>query len=710
MAEMTDWEELLLKGGFEEKAPSTVLLDTAIHAFLHMHQQQFTQIQSQAIQPIYAGENALLISSTASGKTEAAVIPIAARISQNRKSSLCIYIAPTKALLNDLYNRLSPPLHRLEIKLGIRHGDKQLSSMDRELSFLLTTPESLDILICNNYPFLSKIKFVICDEIHQIYGSPRGMQLLFLLERLKKKAGDFQRVALSATVGDQEAVGKWFLGGSGFIKIFSSSYHRPIYPDIIWLGSENSLEKILQRVKAKKILIFVNSRRKCDELFLEISHCQPYKVLIHYSNLERSQREYIESQFRKAEFAICIATTTLELGIDIGSIESVILYEPPKSVTSFLQRIGRGGRREGKTWVIMTPKNYLELLHYCALTLCGCEGILESIFPGHFYSVLIQQIFSLVAAKHHHRVHRKELIELCESFPWIDSEDLNLILNKLSSRRYLRHEIKWESYQVGPQLESLFNERAIFSNISNGGSGTKVFHGGRPLASLPLPSDRIRLGEVILFAGRYWKITSIGVGQISVHLTNSISSAIRPSYGGGGGNHISSIVTEKIKMILTGKSDLIDINFDKISKNHIQNFQAKIPSEFYEDHIFYSKYRSKNYYLTFAGSTTNKIIQIIFSKIGFPVQLINKGEGIGFHCESLLDLKLIPDKRDIIYELISNEWHKFVPFVNVGPFFDLLPISLKRKEIISQINLEKRITHILKLRNFKLYYLSDFIK
>jgi ATP-dependent Lhr-like helicase len=128
--QMKDWKEILKEEGFVSKPSSTILLNNAISAFLYKHQQQYTDIQSQVIQPIYSGENALLISNTASGKTEAVAIPIAARISENRKDSLCIYIAPTKALLNDLHKRLSVPLNRLDIQLGIRHGDKPLSSSD----------------------------------------------------------------------------------------------------------------------------------------------------------------------------------------------------------------------------------------------------------------------------------------------------------------------------------------------------------------------------------------------------------------------------------------------------------------------------------------------------------------------------------------------------------------------------------------------------
>ncbi|MCD6099608.1 MAG: DEAD/DEAH box helicase [Candidatus Marinimicrobia bacterium] len=701
MNESKNWKEFLKKEGFKPKQTSTVLLDNAISAFLHKHQQQFTEIQSQAIQPIYAGENALLISSTASGKTEAVVIPIAARISENRKDSLCIYIAPTRALLNDLYKRLSVPLHRLNIQLGIRHGDKPLSSSGQELSFLLTTPESLDILLCKGYPFLSKVKFVVCDEIHQVFGSPRGLQLLFLLERLRKRAGrELQRIALSATVGNQNTVSEWFRGGDKPIRIFSTGIQRPLDPEFHWLDRDNSLRNLIQRSKAKKFLIFVNSRRMCDNLFLELCNFSPYRVFVHYSTLEREQREYVESQFKASEYAICIATTTLELGIDIGSIEAIILYEPPPSVTSFLQRIGRGSRREEKTWVIMTPKNNLELLQFLSLTSLASEGIIENIPPGQFYSVLIQQIFSGIAAKHHHRVHQREIEEICNSFPWIRPEEITLIIQRLSNQRYLRYETRWSSYQIGPRLEPIYNEMKIFSNITNSESGIQVFHEGRRLASLPLPVARLRLGAVILFAGRYWEITSVGESQIIVRLTKSVPFPIRPSYGKGGGNYMSSIVAQKIKTVLLEKVNLSDFRLNRDAKNCLRDIQARIPSESFEGGIFQTSHTSKHfYYYTFAGSAENRTLQLLFSQLGHSCQLMRNAEGIGIYSNEPLNFSLIPYDQKKVKEIIYDHWQSFLRLINTGPFFNLLPISLKKKEVLSQIDYEGIVSNVVGMRN-----------
>jgi len=696
---MDEWQELLKKEGFISKPPSSVLLDKAITEFLHKHQQQFTDIQHQAIPPIYAGENALLISSTASGKTEAVFIPIAARIAESRRDTLCIYVAPTRALLNDIYKRINAPLHRLDIKLGIRHGDKALSPQDDELAFLLTTPESLDILLCRDYPFLSKVRFVVCDEIHQIFGCPRGQQLLFIIERLRKKTGkEIQRIGLSATVGDQNVVSEWFRGGGKPVRIFCSGTRRSLDPEFRWLSRHNSLRNVIRQSKAKKIIIFANSRRRCDELFLELNDFSPYRVFVHYSTLNREQREYVESQFKASEFAICIATTTLELGIDIGSIEVIILYEPPQSVTSFLQRIGRGSRRAEKTWVIMTPKNILELLQFYALVSLANEGVIENTPSGQFYSVLVQQIFASIAAKHHHRVHVREIEEMCNSFSWVQPEEITSIMQTLSSQGYLRSEGAWSSYQMGSKLETLYNEMEIFSNITPGESGLEVFHEGRRLASLPLPTTQLRLGAVLLFGGRYWEITSIGESRITVRLTTPVYSPLRPSYGKGGGNYMSSIVSRKIKAVLLGGEVLPDFRMDRATEKRLRDIRCQMPFDNFKVCIFQTMHTSKCFYYTFAGSVENMIIQLIFSKFGHSVQLMRNAEGVALCSDQPLQFKLIPEDEEQIKKLIHDQADKFLKLASVGPFFNLIPFSLRRKEIESQIIHADTISNIIYLR------------
>jgi len=704
MTKDQSWQDALLRSGFESKTDTPVSLRTTISAFLHRYHNQLTDIQAEAVQPIYKGENAILISGTASGKTEAAVIPIVARIIDRKKSSVCLYLAPTRALLNDLYRRLQAPLHQLGMQLAIRHGDRPLKSGDEGLSLLLTTPESLDVLLSKTHPCLAKVGFIVCDEIHQVLGTPRGSQLLFLIQRLKLLKPQCevapQRVALSATLGNPDEVSSWFCAGDRPAKVFSVGQQRPLAPEFRWIGSPSELRDVIRTSRAKKVLIFVNSRRVCDSLFLELQNLLPYRVFIHYSTLSKQQREYVESQFKLSEYSVCVATSTLELGIDIGSIEVIILYEPPNSVTNLLQRVGRGGRRVGETWAIMTPSTDLQLLSFCALTSLAQEGLVEAVPPGQFFSVVVQQIFSYIAGKRNYRMHEQEALDLCSSFSWIGQDDITLLLGQLCRLRYLRPETEWSSYQMGANLGPLFNDSAIHSNIADRGSGIQVLHEGRLLATLPLPASQIKLGAIMLYAGRFWKIVSVGDGRVTVRPNSPCDSPIRPRYGGRSGSPMSALVAQRIKSILYERK-VID-GLEDTSAARMAGLISKVPAGLYGGEVLEYRHLTETgfdyYYYTFAGGLENSVLQLALSENGYQCQLMRNAEGIALHASMPLDFEAIPDNEDSIVGAVRNNWQRFRSLVNSGPFYELLPTALKKKEILSQVLYGPTVANVTRLK------------
>lgn len=702
------WKDTLVRGGFVYKSGTPISLKNAMSAFLHQHHNQLTDIQARAVQPIYEGEDAILISGTASGKTEAAVIPIASRIIDSRTSPVCIYVAPTKALLNDLHRRILAPLHQLGIELAMRHGDKPLTSGDqKKVSLLLTTPESLDVLISKGYPFLERVKFIVCDEIHQVLGTPRGSQLLFLIERLKllKPQPEVapQRIALSATLGNPSEVSVWFSARHKPAKIFSAGQQRPLTPEFHWINKPSELRDIIKISKAKKVLIFVNSRRMCDNLFLDLQNLSPYRVFIHYSTLSKQQREYVESQFKRSEYAVCVATSTLELGIDIGSIEVIILFEPPNSVTNLLQRVGRGSRRFGETWAIMTPNTNLDLLHFCALTSLAQEGLVEDVSPGHFFSAVVQQMFSHIASKRNYRMHEQEAVDLCSPFSWIGQDDITSLLGQLCRLRYLRPEPEWSSYQMGENLVPLFNDSAIHSNIADRGSGIQVLHEGRLLATLRLPASQVQLGATMLYAGRFWKIVSVGDRRVTVRPTTPCHSPIRPRYGSRRGSFMSSLVAQRIKSMLFGRE--ITSGLDDASTDQMARLVSRIPPSLGGGEILQYRHPTETgynyYYYTFAGGLESFVLQLVFSNNGYECQLMRNAEGIALHASVPLDFNVIPDNEDSILEAVRDHWQRFRSLVNVGPFYELLPTALKRKEILSQVLYGPTVANVMSLRKAK---------
>ncbi len=704
MTDAANWETTLLQAGMKRKKKADPRLQLVVQTFLHRHFGQLTGIQASAVPALYAGQNGILISGTASGKTEAAVIPVAARIMGDKDRPVCLYVAPTRALLNDLYRRLEVPLHHLGIKLAIRHGDRPLTTADEELSLLLTTPESLDVLLAKNFPFFERVKFIICDEIHQVLGTPRGLQMLFLIDRVAQKSRRVpQRIALSATLGNPSAASEWFSASSAPAAVFQVGAQRATLPEIRWLERKGGgLRQVIRVAQPSKVIVFANSRRTCDDLFLDLEDFDPYGTFIHYSTLPRDQREYVESQFKKSAFAICVATSTLELGVDIGSVEAVLLYEPPGSVTSFLQRVGRGGRRKGQAWAIMTPKNERELITFCALHSLAAKGAVEDVPPGHFYSVVVQQIFSYLAGKRNHRIHESEVMDLCRSFAWVELDNIAAILSNLVKHRHVIAEPAWSSYQMGPNLRQLYNDARIHSNIDDGHTGIALFHNGRRIANLPIASNQVQLGADILYAGRYWRIVSVADGRLSVQPVPHSSSPIRPRYRSVGGPVMSWLVAGKIREILLGKVD-VSRGLDNTAAQHLAEVLARVPRDAPENCIVEWRRRHGDdvdyYYYTFAGGLENAILSVLLLAQGRDCRPVRGSEGLIVQSGERLDLGLIPESAEAVRQSVEDGWRAFSSLVNTGPFVDLLPPKLAKKEVLSQVLYGSTVLRVCAMNN-----------
>ncbi|MEO0971069.1 MAG: DEAD/DEAH box helicase, partial [Cyanobacteria bacterium J06639_18] len=303
-------------------------------------------VQEAAIEPLVNGQNLVLASGTGSGKTEAVLAPLLSlywrQAAKNGALSI-LYIAPTKALVNDLEKRLHPPLNKLGLRVGIRHGDRDDLVSGQTPHILVTTPESLEVLFFRKDTALQTIQAVVIDEVHLLYNTQRGLQLSILLQRLKQSLErDLQWAALSATVGRLQDVRDFLFGRAESANFLKFPAHRRIDAHVRYIAHEQSFLKVIDQLTKgipTKLLIFANSRRECERL---VSVLQQEKqlcpfVFMHYSSLSSEVRIETEQKFLSAKTAICVTTSTLELGVDIGDIDAVILWGVPGSVESFLQ-------------------------------------------------------------------------------------------------------------------------------------------------------------------------------------------------------------------------------------------------------------------------------------------------------------------------------------------------------------------------------------
>ena len=371
-------------------------------------------LQEQAMPLLIQGKSVLLSGPTASGKTEAAVTPLLQRhISFKRKQVSVIYIAPTKALVNDIFYRLDSYLcARMPGSIRRYTGDHHDFKDPGGLFLIITTPEALDSLQLMRPESLAGIRAIVVDEIHMLHGNARGQQLRHVINRIEQNADKpkhpkdvFQKIGMTATLQDMESVCKTWLGNKA--KTVKAGDSRDI--DITYLpisipdGSEKAAEAAgviaewFEDTGTTKGLIFGNTRNSTQILAANLYEAlkgSRWPVHWHTGIITASERERVEDAMKNDRFGICVATATLEVGIDIGDLDIIILADPPYSINAFLQRIGRGNRKTDICKVIALYATDQELTLFHALHHCASTGTLDEIHEYDRAAVRFQQIVS----------------------------------------------------------------------------------------------------------------------------------------------------------------------------------------------------------------------------------------------------------------------------------------------------------------------------
>ncbi len=471
----------------------------------------FTEVQARAVPAILAGWDVLMVSATATGKTEAAIAPLLERYLESAPEPdtlRILYLCPTRALVRDLFARLCTPFAELGVSLTMKSGDTGPVNARRPPTVLITTPESLDSLLTRAPRILGSLQAVVLDEIHLFDRSPRGDQLRCLLRRIERirdyqsyqrqgAAPPLQRVALSATVADPQRVAERYLQDAVVVEV---SGGRRLEAEIVPLESLRDLVSILSERRVAKTLVFCNTRNEVEQVasYLRENLGFEAEVFVHYSNLDSALRREVETRFAAASVAICVSSSTLELGIDIGSIDEVALVGPPGAPSSFLQRVGRGGRREQATRVLCLPRSPREYLRFEAL-LNMAQRPASGGSAYHFRpSVLVQQVFSLLKQSPTGGLRFADLRRVAPAE--ITDTTLRRILDHLTASHYLR---SWRpgEWQPGTLLQELADAQEIFSNIGGEDLGATIVdaYSGRKIAR----AERPRLkGEALLMGGR----------------------------------------------------------------------------------------------------------------------------------------------------------------------------------------------------------------
>lgn len=339
-----------------------------------------TPIQRLAIKPILAGLNCLLISETGTGKTLGAMLPVFHKwLEEKPKPVSILYVSPMKSLNRDMLEHLLSWGKELGMEITVRHGDTSQYERKLQVEFpndmMIVTLETLQPILTGKRirEHLRNIRWVIVDECHEVVNSKRGVQLVLALERLRELCGDFQLLMLSATIGEPEKVARFFVGNR-LVKIVKAKTEKPIEIRVVnpkpRKGDKQIAEKVFSSLEtasrlrtiiglikqSKSSLTFTNTREFAEILASRIKALdKDFPIAVHHSSLSKQVRIKAEKELKDQNLKSLICTSSLQLGIDIGTVDRIIQYQSPRQVTQLVQRVGRSGHGAGrlsKGWVI----------------------------------------------------------------------------------------------------------------------------------------------------------------------------------------------------------------------------------------------------------------------------------------------------------------------------------------------------------------------
>ena len=484
-------------------------------------------VQEQTIAAVLDGHNCVVLAPTAGGKTEAALFPALSLMhSGGWTGTSALYIAPIRALLNNQEQRLSALTGLLGRRAAKWHGDVSEAARRRFLAdpadVLAITPESIEALLMSSRlpgrQMLAQLRLVIIDEVHAFAADDRGAHLMALLERLAENAGrDLQRVGLSATVGDPERIVAWLSGGSKRGQRVVDPGGARVEPEVTldYVGGVANAALVIQALHpGRRRLVFVDSRRRVEELGAAL-RARGVQTFLSHSSLALSERAAAERAFAEEPDCVIVATSALELGIDVGDLDHVLQLDAPSSVSSFLQRMGRTGRRAGaRPNCALLCTSDEALLQGAGLLRLWAEGFVEPADPDPAAAhVLAHQVLALsVAEGGCRRGALWPLLQAAAPFAGLRAADLEALIDHMLSEGIL---VEADGrLLLGPVGERHFGRRH-FQELTAVFSAPRVLtvvHDGDEIGSVDAfflqQADR---GAPVQFtlAGRAWLVSRV---------------------------------------------------------------------------------------------------------------------------------------------------------------------------------------------------------
>jgi len=664
--------------------------------------EQLRPIQGAAISRIITtDENYILASRTASGKTEAAFLPILSKVNFKEKGVQVLYISPLIALINDQFFRVEELCGYLEVPVTKWHGEASRSAKNKLLKhpegIVLITPESIEAMLVNK-PYdvkhlFSNLKYVVIDEIHSFIGTDRGIQLKSLLARLQSiNNSRFNIVGLSATIGDYDEA-KQFTGDKDNTKVLLDKTAKEM--NVVFRYFENDkvefsldlLKDLYRETNNNKTLIFPNSRGLAEEIAVKLKKIServgghPY-YFSHHSSIDKEVREYVEdfAKNNKRQNFTITCTSTLELGIDIGSVDKVVQINSTHSIASLIQRVGRSGRQGNmQSNLYLYATNAWSLLQSLASWLLYKEGFIEPPdVTDKPYDILLHQLLSVVKEKG--GVKYSNLTDIIGSnfaFGSIRKEEISEITDFLIGTDIL--EKLGQEIIIGIEGEKVVNSRDFYS-VFQTEINFKVISAGNTIGELPF-SPQIRENENILLAARIWKIKLVDFNARKI-LVEKAPDGRKPQFSGSVGMIHPKIRLKMLEILMTdSRYDLLD----KAGQNEIDKLRSDF-SVFAVNDILHERpviikkslYENTEAYdlllYSFTGTKINRTIGLFLNISGIEFDLGNDTSSFIIYNTSLGKLesifknpvlevdsyiaRLLEEKPAI---MSFSKWGKFLP-------------------------------------------------
>lgn len=531
---------------------------------------KLTKIQQASIRQIYASKNNLiLIAPTAQGKTEAAFLPAISTARDLRRGLRILYISPLIALINDQFKRIQDMCKDMDIPVTSWHGEANQSKKEKLFEnpkgICLITPESLEAIFVNKGDQANKLfrglDYVIVDEIHGFLSGNRGIQLKSLLMRLVKYTDNSPRfIGLSATIGDENyELAKNFFNNGRDTNILVDQSKNELVASISYIQEDNitdeTTERILKFSEEGSMLVFPNSRKNVESLAVSLrkkvaEQKLPTEIFAHHSSVSKQRRKEIENFAKRRDsekFIIC-ATSTLELGIDIGSVYSICQYGSTYSVLSLAQRLGRSGRKTHKSILHQIATNPWDLVQALATISLYKQGSLDKIDQLEKpYDVFAHQVLSSLLEKNGLALDEYNNLFKILDFD-ISYEEFMKITNNMVKKGYIE---KLENeYITGIETEKLMKMGSFYNQFIQA-DNFSVFNEKAKIGEIEKSID-LKKGDRIYLAGLVWKVESINLKTKKI-LVSKVEEGEARDFASIGTGDISNEIREKMEEIISDR-------------------------------------------------------------------------------------------------------------------------------------------------------------